>query len=153
MKKPIEKEPIAKKKEVSQVAASQTKSIGGLPRSQKNKVEIEPCLPDKTKAALDFADKYKVKSGAVQIPISENGSGKIIEVEEKSDDPKKLETVESIEFVREGNKIELRFSKSSNRLFRIQIFLNGQIEIRPVTYTGASTGYSFWNMLKGIMKI
>jgi hypothetical protein len=37
-------------------------------------------------------------------------------------------------------------------MFRIQVFLNDQVEIRNVTYTGAKTGYGFWNLLKGALK-
>ena len=62
------------------------------------------------------------------------------------------ETIETIDFVRGENTLSLRFSKKHNRMFRIQIFLNGESEIRPVTYTGATTGYAFWNLLKGALK-
>lgn len=66
----------------------------------------------------------------------------------KEEEPKALELVEKLEFTDGLNKIEIRFSKRHNRMFRIQIFLNGETEIRPVTYTGASTGHSYWNLLK-----
>ena len=68
------------------------------------------------------------------------------------DTKKDLELIDSLEFKNGENKLTIRFSKKHNRMFRIQIFLNDESEIRPVTYTGASTGYSFWNLLKGNMK-
>lgn len=71
-----------------------------------------------------------------------------METPKKEEEPKDLELVENIEFTDGLNKIEIRFSKRHNRMFRIQIFLNGETEIRPVTYTGASTGHSYWNLLK-----
>jgi hypothetical protein len=60
--------------------------------------------------------------------------------------------MDKIEFTNGENKLSIRFSKKHNRMFRIQIFLNDESEIRPVTYTGASTGYAFWNLLKGALK-
>lgn len=69
------------------------------------------------------------------------------------DDKKKpLETIEEIDFFKGNDRLTIRFSKKHNRMFRIQIFLNNEIEVRPVTYTGARTGYSFWNLLKGAMQ-
>ena len=72
--------------------------------------------------------------------------------EAKTDDSKDLETIESIEFKNGENTLSIRFSKRHNRMFRIQIYLNDESEIRPVTYTGATTGYAFWKLLKGAMK-
>jgi hypothetical protein len=63
-----------------------------------------------------------------------------------------LEIVETVEFKNGDNILSLRFSKLHNRSFRIQVFLNNENEIRPVTYTGARTGYAFWNLLKGALK-
>ena len=71
---------------------------------------------------------------------------------EKKEDLKELELIETIEFKEGENKLEIRFSKRHNRMYRIQIFLNDEIEIRPVTYTGTSTGKSYWNLLKNSLK-
>lgn len=65
---------------------------------------------------------------------------------------KEDEVIESINFMNGDNKLEIRFSKRHNRAFRIQVFLNGETEIRPVSYTGSATGLTFWNLLKGAMK-
>ncbi len=62
------------------------------------------------------------------------------------------EMVESIDFKNGENILSIRFSKRHNRMYRIQVFLNNETEVRPVTYTGASTGNSFWRMLKGALK-
>ena len=62
------------------------------------------------------------------------------------------ELVDSIEFKNGENKLTIKFIKKSNRMFRLQVYLNDKIEVRPVTYTGSSTGYSFWNLLKGSLK-
>jgi len=76
----------------------------------------------------------------------------IEEIKSLDEDTKALELIESIEFKNGENILAIRFSKKHNRMFRIQIFLNNETEIRPVTYTGASTGYTFWNLLKGALK-
>lgn len=68
------------------------------------------------------------------------------------DEKKDLELIDCLEFKNGENTLTIRFSKKHNRMFRIQVFLNDHSEIRPVTYTGASTGYAFWNLLKGAMK-
>jgi hypothetical protein len=78
-----------------------------------------------------------------------------IEIEEKEinkEKTKDLEMIESIDFKNGENTLSIRFSKRHNRMFRIQVFLNNENQIRPVTYTGASTGYAFWNLLKGALK-
>ena len=60
--------------------------------------------------------------------------------------------VESLDFFRGENKLSIRFTKKHNRMFRIQIFMNDEHEVRPVTYSGSTTGVTFWNLLKGILK-
>lgn len=70
----------------------------------------------------------------------------------KEKKPEELELIETIDFKNGENTLSIRLSKKHNRMFRIQVFLNDESEIRPVTYTGASTGYSFWNLLKGALK-
>jgi hypothetical protein len=77
---------------------------------------------------------------------------KIIQESSEKKIQKDLEVIESIDFSNGENILSIRFSKRHNRMFRIQIFLNGENEIRPVTYTGATTGYAFWNLLKGLVK-
>ena len=74
---------------------------------------------------------------------------KEIAKESKKEDLKDLEVIESIDFKNGDSTLSIRFSKRHNRMFRIQVFLNNKEEIRPVTYTGASTGYTFWTLLKG----
>lgn len=121
----------------------------------------------------------KHSSDASQVNFDTMGAGKIIEVPEnmsmeeflissglgikllpeavktvlsQENDKKPLETIEEIDFFKGNDRLTIRFSKKHNRMFRIQIFLNNEIEVRPVTYTGARTGYSFWNLLKGAMQ-
>ena len=63
-----------------------------------------------------------------------------------------LTLIESMDFTNGENKLSIRFSKKNNRMFRIQVFLNDESEIRPVTYNGSSTAYGFWNLLKKSLK-
>lgn len=53
-------------------------------------------------------------------------------------------------FDEKNNKLTIKFSCNS-RKYRVQVFLNDVLEIRPVTYTGTNTGYAFWNLLKGAL--
>lgn len=63
-----------------------------------------------------------------------------------------LTLIESVDFTNGKNKLSVRLSKKSNRLYRLQIFLNDQTEIRPTTYNGSTTANSVWSLLKGVMK-
>lgn len=72
--------------------------------------------------------------------------------EEKEEKENDVELIEAIDFMNGPNKLSLRFSKKKNRVYRIQVFLNDVEEIRPVTYSGATTGVSFWRLLKGTLK-
>ena len=74
------------------------------------------------------------------------------EVKEDFEEKKPLEIVDSMEFKNGENTLTIRFSRKDNRMYRIQVFLNDDTEIRPVTYSGASTGNSFWKLLKGALK-
>lgn len=74
------------------------------------------------------------------------------EESKETNEVKQLELIESIDFTNGPNKLTIRFSKKHNRMYRIQIFLNEENEIRPVTYSGASTGMTFWKLLKGALK-
>lgn len=107
---------------------------------------IELRLPKKAMETLQATLKENMS-----LPQEEPGESIDIPqvVEDKT---KELELIESIVFKNGENTLTIRFSKKHNRMFRIQVFLNDTSEIRPVTYTGASTGYSFWNLLKGALK-
>lgn len=85
------------------------------------------------------------KPATQSLPIEEEQDAK-----EESKLP--LVLVESIDFIRGENKLSIRLSKRHNRLYRLQIFLNDTTEVRPVTYTGASAAFSFWDVLKGLTK-
>lgn len=76
----------------------------------------------------------------------------VIETPQVTEIPKEVEMVESIDFINGENKLSIRYSRKQNRSFRLQVFLNDEMEIRPVTYQGSSTSYSFWNLLKGSLK-
>ncbi len=75
-----------------------------------------------------------------------------IEPVQAKEDLKDLELIDSLEFKNGPNTLSIRFSKKHNRMFRIQVFLNEDNEIRPVTYAGARTGYTFWQLLKAALK-
>jgi len=63
-----------------------------------------------------------------------------------------LTPVEAIEFTNGKNKLKILLSKKHNRMYRVQIFLNDSVEIRPATYTGFAPASTFWGFLKEITK-
>lgn len=69
-------------------------------------------------------------------------------IQDTIESKKELELLESIDFKNGKNTLSLRFSRRFNRMYRVQIFLNNTLEIRPATFSGSATGVSFWNLLK-----
>lgn len=57
--------------------------------------------------------------------------------------------VETLEFSDGKNSLKVHLVKKPNRLFSMQILINDKTEIRPVTYSGASMAYAYWDLLKG----
>lgn len=45
------------------------------------------------------------------------------------------------------NKIRITLTKQKNRMFRMQIYLNG-VEVRPSTFNGTAPAMSYWNLFK-----
>lgn len=116
-----------------------------------------PFPPNNTKGKPKINDKDiepipKSVQNTVDEKLKEPMNTLVEQAPEIKDESKELELIDSLVFKNGENNLTIRFSKKHNRMFRIQIFLNDESEIRPVTYTGASTGYSFWNLLKGALK-
>jgi len=131
---------------------------------KKKPIIVEPVkrpAPAKLRPKAHFVPKPKPKP--VPTPVIEEKEPEvviipepIIHVEEAPISVNETDNVviESIDFISkdEKNKLSIKYSKKSNRSFRIQIFLNDEQELRPVTYTGSSTGNTFWSLLKGALK-
>lgn len=130
---------------------------GGVVALPLNSVIVDPAsdgilhqLPKLVMETLDNTLKECMETNQAEVVEATEEVKEVKEV--KKEELKDLETIESIEFKNGENTLSIRFSKRHNRMFRIQVFLNNENEIRPVTYTGASTGYAFWNLLKGALK-
>ena len=130
----------------------------GKPFQKGNKNgKVENEIPVSSKPEIinegEFIDSLKKSEIVTQ--LLENGfvSQKFTADVKENSEKKSLELVESIDFKNGENKLSIRFSKRHNRMYRIQIFLNDNFEIRPVTYTGSSMALTFWNLLKGALKI
>lgn len=107
--------------------------------------DLKPKMPLKADGEKSSTDS--------KIPILESNEETFSKVPvELIKENNNLETIETLNFKKGDNVLSIRFSKRHNRMFRIQIFLNGELEIRPVTYTGSRTGNAFWNLLKGALK-
>ena len=84
-----------------------------------------------------------------------------IKIDEDILDPKKYQDVkmsdiidsepkivEEISFTNGKHKLSIVLRKKQNRVFRIQIFLDDNTEIKPSTYNGSSPAMGYWNLLK-----
>lgn len=110
---------------------------------------LQHCANAESGGFIDVPEEFME---AIHQTVKENMEIPQEEQAEVKKEAKDLETIESLDFKNGENTLSIRFSKRHNRMFRIQVFLNNENEIRPVTYTGASTGYAFWNLLKGALK-
>lgn len=61
------------------------------------------------------------------------------------------ETLDSIDFMNGDSKLTVVLKKRHNRMFKIQVYLNGTTEIKPVTYNGSHTAFTFWNLFKSMI--
>lgn len=82
---------------------------------------------------------------------AQGAGGEYVEQPVKVANPIENTVIESIEFLRGKDTLKIVLLKRHNRMYRIQIFLN-ESEIRPNTYTGASSALAYWNLLKGSLK-
>jgi hypothetical protein len=146
------------------LASKDIKSKSWETQPQAHPVDSIPIKSDesyKINVSEEISDDIalKIKKGAGLEELKKN----LQEVEDKyfnqKDEPdaedeesKADEIVDQIEFKNGSNILKIIFKKKHNRMFRIQIFMNETTEIRPVTYTGAMTAKSFWNLLKGSLK-
>ena len=70
---------------------------------------------------------------------------------EEKEDSSVYKIIETIDFKNGDNVLSIRFSAVNNRRYRIQVFLNDETEVRPVTYQGSTSGNAFWKLLKGAL--
>jgi len=114
-----------------------------LEKSKKKDKAIGSSLKKKE----ELMPEIKFKKNEIIHKIEEN-----TDIKQEKEQQGKFETIESIDFKNGENTLTIRFSKKINRTFRIQVFLNSNFEVRPVTYAGYFMGISYWNLLKGSMK-
>lgn len=68
--------------------------------------------------------------------------------EQKQTVPSEVEIMKSLEFKRGEHTLSLRLSrKKGKHQVRIQVFLNNEMEIRPVSYMSETAGGNFWRLL------
>lgn len=135
-------------------------------KSNNGEIAVAPASPSLSEFMSKSSPKITYRKGNVIIHDNENAKAvekimpKPIEtIAVKEDLPsikepvvdkkeEKLITMEVIEFKRGKDTLSVRLSKKENRMYRVQIILNGKTEVRPVTYLGAASAYSFWNLFK-----
>jgi hypothetical protein len=83
------------------------------------------------------------------VNVAERGN---ITVSDKTDSDIGNQLIESLDFSDGKNSIKILLSKRSNRMYRIQVVLNGDTEIRNSTFTGSTPALAFWKLLKNSLK-
>lgn len=61
------------------------------------------------------------------------------------------DVLDVLTFVNGKNTLKIKFIRTPNRVYRIQVFMNDSQEVRPSTFAGASPGWSFWKLFKRLM--
>jgi len=125
---------------------------GGVVAPALNSEIVEQIRPFSSILQKSVEDTNTTLKECMETPQQENQGGYIDIPAKELSDIIPLALIESMDFTNGENKLSIRFSKKNNRMFRIQIFLNDENEIRPVTYNGSSTAYGFWNLLKKSLK-
>ena len=104
-------------------------------------VNSHPVIPREERMAAFEELKNDFKEGLINEP-KEPSQNQIAD----------LTPVDSIEFVNGKNTLKIVLSKRHNRMYRVQVFLNNTMEIRPATYSGYAPASTFWGFLKEITK-
>lgn len=107
--------------------------------------------------AIDLSKKEPLKQEIKDMKATtlETKEGESIDLEETTSNTQEHdndENIDTIEFHQGQNVLKFVLRKKDNRMYRMQIFLNEDQEIRPVTYNGRNTAMAFWNLLKGSLK-
>lgn len=135
---------------------SKTKARGRPFSKGHNKGKIDSDLPSSKGPEISVKGGIVGEDSGIELKLPKPALDAIENIINKIDEDKsekiELELLESIDFFNGKNKLSVRFSRRHNRMYRVQIFLNDEHEVRPVTYAGANTGYTFWSLLKGAMK-
>lgn len=126
-----------------------TSNEGRIVEPTPQKLNVEPM--EQEKSVLHELPRLIVETIEHNLKEPMNNAQEL-KTEEKPEVNKDLELVESLDFMNGANKLSIRFSKKHNRMYRIQIFLNDELEVRNVTYSGVSTGKTVWDLMKGVMK-
>ena len=126
-----------------------TSNEGGIVDPAPQKLNVEPM--EQEKSVLHELPRLIMETIEHNLKEPMNNEQEV-KTEEKPEVNKDLELVESLDFMNGANKLSIRFSKKHNRMYRIQIFLNDELEVRNVTYSGVSTGKTVWDLMKGVMR-
>lgn len=160
--KPFPKDNVrGKPKSKALVPSGRESSVeGGVVAPEPQSVIVEPLIEESTvlnllpTLVMNTTDQILKENMESPAEIKDVGPGITLDSPKakEAEEVKDLELIESLDFINGPNKLSIRFSKKHNRMFRIQVFLNDDNEIRPVTYSGATTGMAFWKLLKGVLK-
>ena len=110
-----------------------------------SEVNSRQVIPREERMAAFEELKSDFKDGLINEPAEKEPKDAVSAIHD-------LVFVDQIEFVNGKNTLKIVLSKRHNRMYRVQVFLNDTMEIRPATYTGFSPASTFWGFLKEITK-
>lgn len=94
----------------------------------------------------------KEESSLVKVASMPSGAVVILDEAPEAKSCNEFALIEKLEFTRGNNILSIEYCAKNNRQRCIKVYLNGQHEIRPVTYNGTGTGQAFWDLLKGALR-
>lgn len=160
-RKPIENEPAFRKRKSGSNTGEVMDALGRSTSDKRKTIapkqdkepqpplneNLEPCGDVGTMQADDGSNVFYQLPKAIVETIDQ-----MTKQELSTPVPPVDELVDNISFSDGKNTLKIVFIKKQNRMYRIQIFLNDNMEIRPATYTGSNTAEMFWKLLKGSLK-
>ena len=123
----------------------------GLNLMEEEKKSIEHPVEEKILPEFFDEKKFVGEDPKFNIELKENSEQPSLENCLRP--PVIKELLESKKFTDEnGNKIELKFFQTAHRGFRLRIYLNDVIEIKSMTFNGATMAWGYWELLKNNIK-
>ena len=103
---------------------------------------------------IEYEEKNKENDEHNEFDLSLLNNSDKLNQQENIENKKKLEyeIFDCIEFTKGNHKLKINLSHHVNRVWKLNILIDDEIEIRPSTYAGSKMAKTFWEMLKGSLK-
>lgn len=146
-------EPTKKRKSLTKVLAAEGHTVDNKPRELN--ITGTPKIYKKSNTKIPSVDKERFEDEDLSEHINEEMHKLTCEKFENVAEKIEISDYileEELPFSDGKNSLKIKFFKRKNRMYCVKIYLNEDIQIRPITFTGSQTGKSFWQMIKGSLK-